>query len=65
MEVNTYRKLFPAEPQRRDKVRGCFDGTFARGENLVYVRIAFQKFPKARLDKHGGEQVRPPGFKQM
>jgi hypothetical protein len=55
VKVNTNRKPFPTKPQRRAQAPGCFDGTFARGENLVYVRIAFQKFPKARLDKHGGE----------
>jgi hypothetical protein len=55
VEVYTKRKLFPAEPQRRAQVRDCFDGTSAWGENLIYIRIAFQKLTKARLDKHGGE----------
>jgi hypothetical protein len=53
VEVNANRKLFPAERQRRAQVRGGFDGTSPRKENLVYVRIAFHKFPKAGLDEHG------------
>jgi hypothetical protein len=55
MEVYTNRKLFPAQPQRGAQVRGGFEGTFARGKNLVYIGIAFQKFTKAWLDEHGGE----------
>jgi hypothetical protein len=46
-------------------VRGGFDETFTRGENLVDIRIPLQKFPKACLDEHAGDQVGPPGFEQM
>jgi hypothetical protein len=65
VEVNANRKLFPAERQRCAQARDGFDWTFPKGENLVYVRIAFQEFQKTRLDKHGGKQVGSPSFKQM
>jgi hypothetical protein len=65
VQVKANRKLFPAERQRRAQTRGGFDETFTRGEDLVDVRVALQKVSKARLDEHAGNQVGPPGFKQM
>ena len=65
VQVKANRKLFPAERQRRAQARGGFDETFTRGENLIDIRIAFKKFSKARLDDHAGNEVGPPGFKQM
>jgi hypothetical protein len=65
VQVKANRKLFPAERQSRAQARGGFDETFTRGENLVDIRIALQKFPKTRFDEYAGNQVGPPGFKQM
>ena len=65
VQVKANRKLLPAECQGRAQARGGFDEAFTRRENLVDIRIPLQKFPKARLDEHAGNQVGPPGFKQM
>jgi hypothetical protein len=54
VEVNANCKLFPAERQHGAQARNGFEGTFPGGENLVDVRMAFQKFPKAGLDNHAG-----------